>query len=79
MPHVITLIPGDGVGPELAEAARRVLDASGVDIQWETQEAGLAVMEKDGTPLPDRVLDSISRNKVARKCHITTHRGGGFR
>jgi len=79
MPHVITLIPGDGVGPELAEAARRVLDASGADIQWETQDAGLAVMEKDGTPLPDRVLDSIRRNKVALKGPITTPRGGGFR
>jgi len=79
MAHSVTLIPGDGVGPELAEATRRVVDASGADIEWEVQEAGLAVMEAEGTPLPERVLESIRRNKVAIKGPITTPRGGGFR
>jgi isocitrate dehydrogenase (NAD+) len=79
MPHAVTLIPGDGVGPELTEAARRVIDSSGAEIAWETQQAGLAVMEQEGTPLPDRVLDSIRRNKVALKGPITTPRGGGIR
>ena len=79
MSHVVTLIPGDGVGPELTEAARRVIDASGATIDWEHQDAGLAVIEQEGTPLPERVLDSIRRNKVALKGPITTPRGGGFR
>ena len=79
MPHTVTLIPGDGVGPELAAAARRVLDASGASIDWDVQEAGLAVMEAEGSPLPPRVLDSIRRNKVALKGPLTTPRGGGFR
>ena len=79
MSHRVTLIPGDGVGPEITEAARRVLEASGAAIEWELQEAGLAVMEREGTPLPDRVLASIRRNKVALKGPITTPRGGGFR
>jgi isocitrate dehydrogenase (NAD+) len=79
MSHSVTLIPGDGVGPELADAARRVIDASGVKIEWEVQHAGLAVMEAEGTPLPERVLESIRRNKVALKGPITTPRGGGFR
>ena len=79
MPYNVTLIPGDGVGPELADATRLVLDASGARIDWEIQEAGLAVMETEGTPLPDRVLDSIRKNKVAIKGPITTPRGKGFR
>ncbi len=79
MAHRVTLIPGDGVGPELAEATRLVIDASGVKIDWEIQDAGLAVMEKEGTPLPDRVLESVRRNKVAIKGPITTPRGSGFR
>ncbi|MCJ7751787.1 MAG: isocitrate/isopropylmalate dehydrogenase family protein [Armatimonadetes bacterium] len=79
MAHSVTLIPGDGVGPELAEATRRVIDASGAEIEWEVQEAGLAVMEAEGTPLPERVLESVRRNKVAIKGPITTPRGGGFR
>jgi isocitrate dehydrogenase (NAD+) len=79
MPHTVTLIPGDGVGPELAEAARRVIEASGAKIDWEVQTAGLSVMEEEGTPLPDRVLDSIRRNRVAIKGPITTPRGTGFR
>jgi len=77
--HRITLIPGDGVGPELAAAARRVIDATGVDIEWEVQEAGAEVIEKYGTPLPEQVLESIRRNKVALKGPITTPIGTGFR
>ncbi len=79
MPHRVTLIPGDGIGPELAEATRRVLDASGVTFEWEVQDAGEGVMEQEGTPLPDRVLESIRRNKVALKAPITTPVGEGFR
>ncbi|MFO7255357.1 isocitrate/isopropylmalate dehydrogenase family protein [Limnochorda pilosa] len=79
MAHRVTLIPGDGTGPELVEAARRVIDASGASIEWEVQEAGADVMEKYGTPLPDSVLDSIRRNRVALKGPITTPIGTGFR
>ncbi|HJX68269.1 MAG TPA: isocitrate/isopropylmalate dehydrogenase family protein [Candidatus Limnocylindrales bacterium] len=79
MAQTVTLIPGDGIGPELAEATRRVLDASGVEFDWEVVEAGEAVMAKEGTPLPQYVLDSILRNKVAIKGPITTPVGGGFR
>ncbi len=73
------MIPGDGIGPELAEATRRVLDASGVSFEWETVDAGEAVMAQYGTPLPDHVLDSIRRNRVALKGPITTPVGEGFR
>jgi isocitrate dehydrogenase (NAD+) len=79
MAQKVTLIPGDGIGPELAEATRRVLDASGVDFDWEVMPAGEAVMAKEGTPLPQPVLDSILRNKVAIKGPITTPVGVGFR
>src|SRR3712207_1209844 len=79
MPHRVTLIPGDGIGPELAEAARRVLDASGVAFDWEVQDAGEGVMAHYGTPLPDHVLESIRRNRVALKGPITTPVGSGFR
>jgi isocitrate dehydrogenase (NAD+) len=79
MAQKVTLIPGDGIGPELAEATRRVLDASGVKLDWEVVEAGEAVMAKEGTPLPQYVLDSILRNKVAIKGPITTPVGEGFR
>jgi isocitrate dehydrogenase (NAD+) len=79
MAQTVTLIPGDGIGPELAEATRRVLDASGVEFDWEVVEAGEAVMAKEGTPLPQYVLDSILRNKVAIKGPITTPVGEGFR
>jgi isocitrate dehydrogenase (NAD+) len=79
MPHRVTLIPGDGIGPELAEATRRVLDASGVEFDWEVQDAGEGVMAQYGTPLPDHVLESIRRNKVALKGPITTPVGSGFR
>jgi isocitrate dehydrogenase (NAD+) len=79
MAQTVTLIPGDGIGPELAEATRRVLDASGVEFDWEVVEAGEAVIAKEGTPLPQYVLDSILRNKVAIKGPITTPVGEGFR
>jgi isocitrate dehydrogenase (NAD+) len=76
--HVVTLIPGEGIGPEVTGAARRVLDASSVDIRWEEVEAGGHVVDRYGTPLPDEVLDSLDRNKVALKGPITTPIGVGF-
>jgi isocitrate dehydrogenase (NAD+) len=79
MAHRVTLIPGDGIGPELAEATRRVLDATGIAFEWETVDAGEAVIAEYGTPLPDHVLDSIRRNRVALKGPITTPVGAGFR
>jgi isocitrate dehydrogenase (NAD+) len=79
MSYRVTLIPGDGIGPELAEATRKVLDASGVAFDWEVIDAGEGVMAEFGTPLPDHVLDSIRRNKVAIKGPITTPVGEGFR
>ena len=79
MPYNVTLIPGDGIGPELAAATRRVLDASGVSFDWEVQDAGEGVMAKYGTPLPEHVLESIRRNRVALKGPITTPVGSGFR
>ena len=75
----VTLIPGDGVGPELSEATRRVLEATGVGFDWDVQEAGADVLERYGTPLPDPVLESIRRNRVAIKGPITTPVGSGFR
>ena len=75
----VTLIPGDGVGPELTEATRRVLEATGVGFDWDVQEAGADVVEQYGTPLPDHVLASIRRNGVAIKGPITTPVGSGFR
>jgi len=75
----VTLIPGDGVGPEIVEACRRVIDASGAEIEWMVMEAGADVMDKYGTPLPTQVLDSIRENKVALKGPITTPVGSGFR
>ncbi|MCJ7739057.1 MAG: isocitrate/isopropylmalate family dehydrogenase, partial [Anaerolineae bacterium] len=79
MAYRITLIPGDGTGPEVVEAARRVLEATGVEFEWDVQEAGTDVMDKYGTPLPEAVLDSIRANKVALKGPITTPIGHGFR
>jgi isocitrate dehydrogenase (NAD+) len=79
MAYRVTLIPGDGVGPELSEATRRVLEATGVQFDWDVQEAGADVMDKYGTPLPDHVLDSIRKNGVAIKGPITTPVGTGFR
>jgi len=77
--HTVTLIPGDGIGPELTTAMTRVVEATGVDIEWEIAEAGAGVMDKYGTPLPEHVLDSIRKNKVAIKGPITTPVGTGFR
>src|SRR5438552_6211204 len=79
MAQRVTLIRGDGIGPELAEATRRVLDVSGVSFEWEVVDAGEAVMAEYGTPLPDHVLESIRRNRVALKGPITTPVGEGFR
>ena len=78
MAHQVTLIPGDGIGPEVSEAARRVLDATGVVIAWTVEEAGAAVLEREGTPLPGRVLDRIRESRVALKGPITTPVGTGF-
>ncbi len=79
MAHRVTFIPGDGVGPELSEATRRVLEATGVEFDWDVQEAGADVVEKYGTPLPEHVLESIRTNGVAIKGPITTPVGKGFR
>ncbi len=79
MAYDVTLIPGDGTGPEITEATRRVLEATGVQFIWDVQRAGVDVMETEGTPLPDRVLESIRRNRVALKGPITTPVGTGFR
>lgn len=79
MIHTITLIKGDGIGPEVTAAAKKVIDASGADIIWEELEAGAHVIEKYGTPLPDYILDSIKKNKVALKGPVTTPVGKGFR
>ncbi len=79
MAHEVTLITGDGTGPELAEAARRCIDSTGVKINWDLQEAGIEVMARTGTPLPDSVLDSIKRTRCALKAPITTPVGTGFR
>jgi isocitrate dehydrogenase (NAD+) len=80
MAHRVTLIPGDGTGPELAEATRRVLDATGVEFDWDVQHAGTDVMEQHGgNPLPEDVLEAIKESGVALKGPITTPVGGGFR
>ena len=79
MAHRVTLIPGDGIGPELAEATCRVLDATGIGFEWEPVVAGEAAIAEHGTPLPEYVLESVKRNKVALKGPITTPVGGGFR
>jgi isocitrate dehydrogenase (NAD+) len=79
MAHRVTLIPGDGTGPELTEATRRVLEATGVGFEWDVRHAGVDVMEDAGTPLPDDTLESIRENGVALKGPITTPIGTGFR
>ena len=79
MPYTVTLVPGDGTGPELTEATRRVLEATGVGFTWDVQQAGVDVMETAGTPLPPETLESIKRNGVALKGPITTPIGTGFR
>lgn len=77
--HKITLINGDGIGPEISNAVVDIIKASGLDIDWDIQTAGADVIETEGTPLPQRVLDSIKRNKVALKAPVTTPIGKGFR
>ncbi|HLK43887.1 MAG TPA: isocitrate/isopropylmalate family dehydrogenase, partial [Thermoleophilia bacterium] len=80
MTYRVTLIPGDGTGPEITEATRRVLEATGVEFDWDVQDAGADVMDRyGGNPLPDHVLESIRRNRVALKGPITTPIGTGFR
>ena len=79
MSHAVTLIPGDGTGPEITEATRRVLEATGVKFEWEIQLAGAAVLEKRGTILPDEVIESIRRTRVGLKGPITTPVGKGLR
>ena len=79
MAHRVTFIPGDGTGPEIADATKRVLDATGVDFEWDVQEAGVDIMETAGTPLPDSVIEAIGRDRIAIKGPITTPVGKGFR
>src|ERR671932_1482005 len=80
MAHRVILIPGDGTGPELTEATRRVLEATGVEFEWDVRHAGSDVMdEHGGNPLPDEVLEAIRDAGVALKGPITTPVGGGFR
>jgi isocitrate dehydrogenase (NAD+) len=77
--HDVTLVTGDGTGPELAAVTRAVLDATGAEINWDPQEAGVDCLEKYGTPLPDALMESIRRTRVALKAPITTPVGEGFR
>jgi len=77
--RTVTLIPGDGIGPEVVEATLRVLDAAGAELEWERRQAGVEAMEEHGTPLPEGVLDSIRRTRVALKGPVTTPVGKGFR
>jgi isocitrate dehydrogenase (NAD+) len=79
MQHKVTFIPGDGIGPEVAEATQRVLEATGVKFQWDTVIIGSQAQDKFGTPLPDQALQSIKKNKVAIKGPVTTPIGTGFR
>lgn len=77
--HVVTLIPGDGIGPEITQAMCRVVEATGVSIDWEVADAGAHLMDEYGTPLPDYVIESVKKNKVAIKGPVTTPVGTGFR
>ncbi|MBL8891145.1 MAG: isocitrate/isopropylmalate dehydrogenase family protein [Planctomycetaceae bacterium] len=79
MAHEVTLIKGDGTGPELAEASRKCIDATGVKINWDVQEAGVDIMATKGTPIPDETIASVRRTKCALKAPITTPVGTGFR
>ena len=76
--HTITLIPGDGIGPEIIAATVRIIEASGVDIEWETHILGAQALEKYGVTLPEAAIESIKRNKVALKAPLTTPIGKGF-
>jgi len=77
--QTVTLIPGDGIGPEIADSVVKIFKAAGAQIEWDIQTAGADAIEKEGTPLPDRVIDSIKKNKVALKAPVTTPIGTGFR
>jgi len=77
--HNVTLIKGDGIGPSIMEAAVKIIDATGVKINWEEADAGMAAFEKHGTPIPDETLASIDKNRIAFKGPLTTPVGGGFR
>ncbi len=79
MRYAVTLIPGDGIGPELSDATRVVLESTGIGFDWDIQHAGEATIEREGTPLPDRVIESIRANGIAIKGPITTPIGSGFR
>ena len=79
MAYTITLLPGDGIGPEVTDATLRVLEATGLDFDWDEQTAGMAAYETGGDPLPEAVIDSIRRNKIALKGPLTTPVGTGFR
>jgi isocitrate dehydrogenase (NAD+) len=79
MSYTVTLIPGDGIGPEVVAAAVRVLSATGIDFDWETEPAGISAIGEHGTPLPPRVLDSVRKNKVALKGPTETPVAGGHR
>ena len=79
MAHTVTLIPGDGTGPELVEVTRRVLEATGVDLVWDEHPAGEDVYNEEGTPFPERTLESIKSNGVGIKGPTTTPVGSGFR
>src|SRR5436190_187438 len=76
--YTVTLIPGDGIGPEVSAAAVRVVEATGVQVEWESMEAGADVAIKYGTPVPEEVINSIIKNQIALKGPITTPVGGGF-
>ena len=75
----ITLIKGDGIGPEITDSAVKIISAAGVDIEWDVQTAGADVIEREGVPLPERVIESVKKNKVALKSPVTTPIGKGFR
>ena len=77
--RTITLINGDGIGPEISESVVKIIASSGLEIDWDVQTAGADVIESEGTPLPQRVLDSVRKNKVALKAPVTTPIGKGFR
>ena len=79
MKHIVTLIPGDGTGPEITSATKKVVEATGVEIEWDTVYAGAEVYEKEGTVLPDNVIGSIKKHRVGLKGPITTPVGTGFR
>ena len=78
MKHVITLIPGDGIGPEVTGAVVRIVEAAGLSVEWESHMAGVLALERHGDTLPPALLESIRRNKVALKGPVTTPVGGGF-